>query len=132
MPSTVEELREYDAVVLIDPSPDTFDGPIAAAMKSFVADSKGGLLYIPGPKYAAQFLTFLGNKPILDLLPVIPGDLPGGRVSATERWPYQATPDGVDHPSTRLNPNPQLCRVYWSRLPGAFFSFPVLRRRPGR
>ncbi len=133
LPRTLEALREFDAVILLDPDPEGFDGALADALKRFVQDHQGGLLYVPGPKHAATFLTRAELEPLRALLPVIPaadfGD--AGRRGATESWALKATPDGALHPATRLASDPERCARVWSRLPGFYYSLPVQRVKHG-
>jgi hypothetical protein len=132
LPTTLEALREYDCVVLLDPNPVGFSVETAQALKDFVANEHGGLLYIPGPKYSGSFLHRAELKPLRDLLPIVPGDLMDfTNGAATRRAPLKATLDGGDHPATRIAADPELCRTLWSRLPGPFFSFPVRREKAG-
>ncbi len=132
LPRTFEELREFDAVVLVDPDPEGFEGGLAEALKRFVQDHQGGLLYVPGPKHAVSFLSRPDLDPLRALLPIVPaGALDAGGRGATERWPLRATPDGVLHPATRLAGDTDACARAWSRLPGPFFSFPVQRVKHG-
>lgn len=132
LPTTLEELQEFDCVVLLDPNPVAFSTETAEALKRFVAEYHGGLLYVPGPKYSGRFLGRPELKPIRDLLPVVPGDLIDFSDGAvTRRAPLKATLDGGDHPATRIATQPERCRALWSRLPGPFFSFPVKREKAG-
>ncbi|HBP19653.1 MAG TPA: hypothetical protein DEA08_17920 [Planctomycetes bacterium] len=132
LPTTLEALQEFDCVVLLDPNPVAFSTETAEALKRFVAEYHGGLLYVPGPKYSGRFLGRPELKPILDLLPVVPGDLIDFSDGAvTRRAPLKATLDGGDHPATRIAAQPERCRALWSRLPGPFFSYPVKREKAG-
>lgn len=129
LPTTMEELREFDAIVLLDPDPEGFDAASAEALKTFVAEHKGGLLYVAGPKHTSTLLARPDLKPLRDLLPVSLGEL--AERGATEAWPLRATADGADHPGTRLDPNPDRTRDLWSRLPSLFFAYPVQHEKAG-
>lgn len=131
LPLTVEELKDYDAILLLDPDPEDLDAQAAEALKTFVADHKGGLLYVAGPKHTQALLARPDLKPLRDLLPVAPGELMDARAAAAEAWPLRATVDGADHPATRLEPDPERCRFLWSRLPGLFFSYPIRHEKAG-
>jgi hypothetical protein len=130
LPTTIELLKDFDAIIMLDPNPEELEGAVAEALKTFVAEHKGGLLYVAGPKYTQLLLARPDLKPLRDLLPVTPGELMD-RATAVEAWPLRATTDGVDHPATRLEPDPERCRFLWSRLPGLFFSYPVQGEKPG-
>lgn len=132
LPTTLEELREYDCVLMIDPNPDGFSPETAEALKRYVAEHHGGLLYVPGPKYSGSFLHRAELKAVRDILPVVPGDLMDFKDgAATREAPLKATLDGGDHPASRIATQPERCRALWSRLPGPFFSYPVLREKAG-
>jgi hypothetical protein len=133
LPETGDELRElYDAIVLVDPDPDGISPQFAAAIKEFVANDHGGLLFVPGPNHSGRFFQRAEIKPLRDVLPIVPGDLIDFREgAATRRAPMIATLDGGDHPASRLATDPELCRALWGRLPGPFFSYPVLREKAG-
>lgn len=130
LPATIEELEEYDAVVLLDPDPAGFDAGVLDALVKFVAHHKGGLLVAPGPKFAPSLLEAADAKGLRDLLPVVAGEAPEGR-AGTEQWPLAATADGADHPAARLDPDPTRCSYLWSRLPGPFLGWPVLHEKAG-
>jgi hypothetical protein len=125
LPLTLDQLKEYDCVLLLDPDPEQLDAGFAAALKTYVAETKGGLLYVPGPKFTGALLARPDLQPLRDLLPVVLGDLVDLRAAGVEAWPLRATADGADHPASRLDPDPERCRYVWSRLPGLFFSYPV-------
>lgn len=129
-PHTLEALQAFDCVVLLDPAPEDLDGPFCDALEHFVADHRGGLLYVAGPTYTPAVLAAPGARPLRDLLPVLPGDLETP-VLATERFPCAVGADGVDHPVARLVPDGAACRALWARLPGFFFSYPVARAKAG-
>ena len=129
-PGTFQQLKEFDAVILVDPNPDGIDAKTAQALKTFVADHQGGLMLIPGPKYASALWRNGDMQPLRDLLPVI-GQVDPGPLPATERFPLKATADGWDHPASRLDPNPERCRQMWEQLPGFFFSYPLERAKSG-
>jgi hypothetical protein len=131
MPTTQDELQAFDLVMLLDPNPEGFDAVVAETYKSFVADYKGGLLFLPGPTYAAELFQRPDLKPLRDLLPVIPGEALEAKGSANERWPLKATVDGADHPASRLHPDRERSASLWSRLPGMFSSYPVEREKAG-
>jgi hypothetical protein len=66
LPTTIDLLQEFDCIILLDPDPDDVDAGMAQALKTFVAEHKGGLLYVPGPKFAAALLSRPDLKPIRD------------------------------------------------------------------
>ncbi|MBL4850388.1 MAG: hypothetical protein JKY65_33135, partial [Planctomycetes bacterium] len=133
LPETVDQLRKnYDAIILVDPDPDGFSPQFAAAIKEFVANDHGGLLFVPGPNHSGRFFQRAELKPLRDVLPIVAGDLMDFREgAATRRAPMIATLDGGDHPASRLATDPKRCRDIWGLLPGPFFSYPVLREKAG-
>ncbi|MEZ6188330.1 MAG: VWA domain-containing protein [Planctomycetota bacterium] len=130
LPRNFAQLEPFDAVILIDPNPRDFDAAAVQALKTFVAEHQGGLLLIPGPKYAGDLWRLAEMQPLRDLLPVI-GQADPGPLPATERFPLKATADGWDHPASRLDANPERCRQMWEQLPGFFYSYPLERAKSG-
>ena len=129
LPLTLEELRPFDVVILLDPNPEAWDDRSAQTLKQWAAETRGGLLFVPGPKYGPLFLQQPDLQAMRDLLPVVAGEQPGGE--AIEVWPLEATVEGADHPAARLSPDADRTRSMWSRLPGFFFSYPVARLKSG-
>src|SRR5262249_25735376 len=94
----------------------------------------GGLLYVAGEKYTAQFLRQDDLAAILDLIPVLL-DKNNSELDNhgpfTEQWPYKLTDEAEDSAITRLDQNLDKSKAIWPKLPGCFWRFPAIREKPG-
>jgi hypothetical protein len=57
LPRTIEEMGRYHVIMLMDPNPDEFDREWIENLKLFCKRKAGGVLYMAGPKFTADFLT---------------------------------------------------------------------------
>jgi len=136
LPSTPRELFEYDAIIMIDPNPNEFQPSWIEMLRQFLGEHGGGLLYMPGPKYATQFLGGALTRGIQDFLPVKFGDMGALDVksliaSHTREWPLSLVPAEMDHPMLRFDTtNPALNEAVWAAVPGIFWSFPCMGAKP--
>jgi hypothetical protein len=67
IPVSVDGFKPYDAVVLMDVSPDLITNSIQNALTDYVARDAGGLLFVAGPRHMPS--AFM-NRPLSDLMPV--------------------------------------------------------------
>jgi len=136
LPSTARELFEYDTIIMFDPDPREFQPSWIELLRSFLGEHGGGLLYMPGPKYATQFLGGILTRNIQDFLPVRFGDMGALDVksliaSHTREWPLGMVPAEMDHPMLRFDTtNPPLNDAVWAAMPGLYWSFPNLGAKP--
>lgn len=136
LPATARELFEYDAIIMLDPDPREFQPSWIELLRSFLGEQGGGLMYVPGPKYATQFLGGVLTRNIQDFLPVRFGDMGALDVksliaSHTREWPLALVPAEMDHPMIRFDTtNPALNEAVWAAMPGIFWSFPNQGAKP--
>ncbi|MCH2026236.1 MAG: VWA domain-containing protein [Verrucomicrobiales bacterium] len=135
MPSTREELFNYDVVIMLDPDPREFDAELITLYKQFVREHSGGLLYMPGPVFGGRFLTGSQTAEISEILPVRLGDVGSmevdGLLSSNDReWPLTIVAANTDQPIMRFYNDPQKTLIQWKKLPGTYWSFPALEPKP--
>lgn len=136
LPATPEELFQYDVVIFIDPSPADFNEAWVEALRKFLGDHAGGMMWVSGPKYSARFFTWERTAGIGDLMPVrIEGlsalDIESLIATHSRAWPLALTPDGTDHVLARLDADPQMNQRMWQAMPGIYWSFPTRAAKPG-
>ena len=136
LPSSPEELFEYDVTILQDIDPRGLPAGFLDLVERFVGKHRGGLAYIAGEKFTARVFGKARLATLTDLLPVEPDRIRADNEFARGRyylkeWPLVPTQEALFHPSTRLSSNPDRNREIWAELPGVYWSFPVARVKPG-
>ena len=95
-------LNEYDLIVAFDPDWSEVSAEQAGALKRWVQEQGGGLIYVAGPLNTFQLARVEPNSrlsPLLDVLPVVPEDIIVIRGKGTPRTPrrlYLKPLDGSD------------------------------------
>lgn len=136
LPASPEELFQYDVVMFFDPDPAEFNEAWIEALRQFLGDHAGGVMWVAGPKYTAKFLTIFRTRDMLDLLPVRIGQLTALDIETLvmthpKEWPLRVTPAGVDHVMMRLDKDPAVNRRMWEVMPGIYWSFPTRSAKAG-
>jgi len=136
LPASPEELFEYDVVLFLDPDPAEFNEAWIEALRKFLGDHAGGVMWVAGPKYTAKFLTIFRTRDMLDLLPIRMGQLSALDIETLvmthdKEWPLRISPAGVDHVMLRLDKDPAINRRMWEVMPGIYWSFPARQAKPG-
>jgi len=135
LPDSKEALREYDAILLLDPNPRDFDANWIKLLEDFVGRHAGGLLYKAGPLYTSYLLSDDRTAGLAALLPVELGDVEAMAVdalrgSAARATPLEPAPAGIDHPVMSFLSDRQAALSRWQRLPGLYWTFPAERPKP--
>jgi len=135
LPATVEELFEYDAILLLDPDPSELTQAWCELVDRLVSEHGGGLLYAAARPYAPDFMHAGEVEPILGLLPVAldpEADLVLNRVGhyQTRGAPVIVAPESATHPILRLGLDPAATRDAWQADPVVYWHYPVLRPKP--
>jgi len=135
LPASPEELFEYDAVIFMDPNPEAFNPAWIDALRRFLGEHAGGVMWVAGPKFFADFLRRDRTADVRSLLPVVIGDLNALvtellTTTHSKQWPLMLTPAGADHALLRLHDDPQVNRRMWQAMPGIFWSFPAREPKP--
>ena len=138
LPTTQEELNEYDCVVMYDPDPNQWPPQFGQFLTEFVAKAGGGMIYIAGERETRDNFDRQEDPQSswLSLLPVT--SEPGlyrtevtMRLSAREAWKLQITPEGAADPIFLFSANPQQNATILANLPGMYWHYPVTRAKPG-
>jgi len=139
LPRTLEELGEYNVVLLMDPDPTKdFDAAFMDALEQFLETKAGGLLYMAGPNYATEFLGRSTTGRINRFLPVQVGDAEQldfeTTIAATaelmEAGVLVAEPAGLDHPIMSFHADRQRNAAQWAEMPNIYWTFPVATAKP--
>ncbi len=137
LPRTLEELGQYNVVMMIDPDPDEFDLEWIETLKRFCKRNAGGLFYMAGPKFTNMFVTLNRLSGIRDVLPVRFGDaefIDTSQVlaSTTNSRPGKmlVVNHNIDHPVMAFVSDIEENRRLWGLMPAIYWSFPTLSPKP--
>lgn len=140
LPSTDEELNQYDALLLVDPDLRAMGPQWPAMIEKFVGREGGGLIYVAGELFSQQLFESVDPRaPGGDwtrVLPVVrdPGLYQSeaqARLSSRDTYSLELTPEGRGDPIFEFHADPLRNRAILTSLPGMYWSFPVTRARPG-
>ena len=127
-PAGRDELLRFDAIVISDADPGNLGVAWMGQVASFVTDSGGGLLLLPGPDHLP---TDYAGTPLEPLFPyearraVRPG--PGAETITT---PVAPTTIGLTLPALQLGPSPLESRTRWAALPSLRWLMNGIEPRP--
>ena len=141
LPNDAAELRQYDALLLVDPDMRALGPQWPEMITNFVGQEGGGLIFVAGELLLAAALRG-GRRPSR---PAATGrgscpssasracSAPRPRSGSARRTTYtlELTPEGRGDPIFEFNPDPIRNRAILTSLPGMYWSFPVTRARPG-
>ncbi|MBM4019830.1 MAG: VWA domain-containing protein, partial [Planctomycetes bacterium] len=136
LPEKPEDLFKYDVLMLLDPDPSEFNEAWIEAIRRFLGDHAGGLLWMAGPKHTVRFLTNYRTRDVRDFLPVRLGDFTEVDLRMlsepqTRPWRMRITPAGADHPLLVFDKDPRANSLLWEAVPGVYWSFPAMGPKPG-
>lgn len=135
LPTTADELYQYDVVLLLDPDPTGLPPEWAGRVASLVEEFGGGVLYAADRKHTTPFFRDARTRPIVDLLPVSPdpeAELLLNQLGQFQRtaWPLLIPQESAGSPLLRQADDPEESRQVWSGLDGVYWSYPVRREKP--
>ena len=137
LPRTIEELGQYNVILMMDPNPEEFDIEWIEALTSFCRNKAGGLLFMAGPQYTSEFVTLNRLRGIRDLLPVRMGDMQFIDssdalmfASAGNQTKMRLVRHNLDHPVLSYHSDPAENERRWSTMPGIYWSFPAKGPKP--
>ncbi len=137
LPSTIEELGEYNVVLLLDPNPVEFDDRWVELLRNFCQYKAGGVMFMAGPQFTSEFLTKPSLKDFRNIVPVRFGDLEEIEINealaeaSNDRAGKMLTvPFNMDHPVMSFRAEPEENLKIWSLMPGIYWSFPATRAKP--
>ena len=137
LPRTIEELGQYNVVLMMDPNPVEFDAQWIEALRVFCKNKAGGVLFMAGPQYTSEFVTLNRLNGIREILPVRMGDMQ-----------YIASTDALASANSNLSSNMLLVRHNldhpvlsfhtdvgenerrWAAMPPIYWSFPAKSAKP--
>lgn len=134
-PTRLEDLLQFDVVILLDTNPRLLGTIGLRNLASFVdrpssegQGAGGGLIVVAGPRFLPHDLA---NSPLERLLPV--ELLPQGQsgVLSGEGYRPRPTPAGLGFPGLQLADNPQDNEALWGRLPPLFWWARLGSPKPG-
>jgi hypothetical protein len=140
LPANDSELRQYDALLMIDPDLRALGAAWPAMITHFVGQEGGGLIFVAGELHSPQLFESAGpSEPGGDwkrILPVVrdPGLYRSEaevRLSSQSTYALELTAEGRGDPVFEFHPDPLRNRAILTSLPGMYWSFPVTRSRPG-
>ena len=137
LPTTSEELGQYNVILLMDPNPTEFDDRWVQLLTDFCEYKAGGVMFMAGPQFSSEFLTKPSLKKFREVVPVRFGDLEEIEVNealaaATDdrAGKMLLVPFNMDHPVMSFRGEPDENLKIWSLMPGIYWSFPAARAKP--
>ena len=138
LPQTLEELGQYNVIIMIDPDPAQFSEAWVENLKKFCRVKAGGLFYMAGPQHTNMFMTLNRLSGMREILPVRFGDeeyidtqqilastsqsRPGGMLTANHN---------LGHPiMSFVNEYEENLRLWGLMTSEIFWSFPTLSAKP--
>ncbi|MBK8269026.1 MAG: hypothetical protein IPK83_12255 [Planctomycetes bacterium] len=135
LPTTLEEINKYDAIIIMDCDPSELDPTWASIVSTYVSDYGGGLLYAAGNKFTGRFLKSENLKSLVDVLPIAAD--PEAELVINELGHYQTRPwpifvpeDATGDPILRQGHHPSQTAPIWSTLGNVYWHYPVRREKP--
>jgi hypothetical protein len=140
LPNDSAELRNYDAVLLVDPDLRALGAQWPEMLTHFVGQEGGGLIFVAGELYSQQLFEAaeaqLAGANWTRILPIVrdPGLFRTEaevRLSSQSTYTLELSAEGRGDPVFEFNADPIRNRAILTSLPGMYWSFPVTRSRPG-
>ena len=138
LPTTDEELNQFDCVLLYDPNPSRWPANFGDLLTQFVGQAGGGLVYVAGEMQTASLFENQ-DEPELAWLSLLPIVRETGlfrtqvqmRLSARHAWNLRITDEGQRDTVFAFDEDPVRNQQILMNLPGMFWHFPVTRAKPG-
>ena len=140
LPNDSAELRNYDALLLVDPDLRALGPQWPEMITHFVGQEGGGVIFVAGELYSQQLFEAADRKTAggnwTRILPIVrdPGLFRTEaevRLSSQSTYALELSPEGRGDPVFEFNADPIRNRSILTSLPGMYWSFPVTRSRPG-
>ena len=137
LPQTIEELGQYNVVMLFDPDPRDFSEEWINTLKTFAKRKAGGVLYMAGPKFTGTFVTLNRLGGIREILPVQFGDTNDIDLNQALTSMINVNPgkmlmveDNLNHQVMSFHSDKLDNRKRWEEMPNIYWSFPTLTAKP--
>jgi uncharacterized membrane protein len=129
-PSTAEALSAFDVVVLGDVNPSLLNPGAMNALRSFVKEQAGGLVFIAGPRYNPLAYR---DTPLEELLPIELDDAKRPNADQPLDRPLALAPSdlGVSSPALMLDDSPAENVRVWKQLPPIYWRIEAPRVKRG-
>lgn len=135
LPSTPQELFEYDCIVAFDPDWKALDATEVDLLERWVAEKAGGLIVLAGP---VQMDRWVQDPKLAKLRGLYPVEfnrrislMEEGRFGSTTPWPIEFTREGLEAEFLWLTDNGARSQQIWSSFPGVFGYYGVRGAKPG-
>lgn len=112
-PATKNEIFSYDVLILGDIKPEFFSNEQLAAIRDFVEDKGGSVIFLAGKHSLGQ--GGFGASILSDMLPIKIG--PDGARQVENHFSPALTQDGVRHPATNFGGDEAENMAIWRDLP---------------
>jgi len=138
LPTTQEELNDFDCVVLYDPDPMLWPEGFPQMLVDFVGKAGGGLIYVAGERFTKDYFERPDdvNSAWLGVMPVVAE--PGlyrtevtVKLSSKHAWKLAVTAEGLVDPVFRFAEKAEENERVLAGLPGMFWHYPVTRAKAG-
>ncbi len=129
LPADRETLFDFDVIVLGDVDLSNFSPSQITALRAFVVDEGGGMMFVAGPYFnPVRYI----DTPLEDLLPVQIDDArdPTAFGEAISAYRPRLTEAGRTDPILRLGDDPDQNETIWNGLPNLFWFLEVPRISP--
>jgi hypothetical protein len=137
LPQTLEELSNFNVIILMDPDPKDFSKEWIDTLQKYCKTNFGGVMYVAGPQFSGEFVSMNRLKGIRNLLPVRFGDsqsieetevLAMARdYSAIQMLPVKYN---MDHPVMSFKSSPAESAEIWNLMPDIYWNFPTISPKP--
>jgi hypothetical protein len=140
LPANDAELRQYDALLMVDPDLRTLGAQWPEMITHFVGQEGGGLIFVAGELYSQQLFEAADSKASGgDWTRILPVVRDAGlyqseaqvRLSSQSTYSLELTPEGRGDTVFEFHSDPIKNRAILNSLPGMYWSFPITRARPG-
>lgn len=137
LPRTIEELGQYNVILMVDPDPQEFDAAWIEALRVFCKNKAGGLMFMAGPQFTGEFVTLNRLQGIREILPVRIGD--AQYIDSSDALAFAApntladmllVRHNLDHPVLSFHSEATENEKRWASMPGIYWSFPALAAKP--
>jgi hypothetical protein len=135
LPSTPQELFEYDCIVAFDPNWKSLDAGEVDLLERWVAEKAGGLIVLAGPVEMDRWVQDPKLAKIRALYPVEFNRrlslMEEGRFGSTVPWPIDFGREGLEAEFLWLGENAPMSQQVWSGFPGVYGYYGVRGAKPG-
>lgn len=139
LPRTIEQLGQYNVIMMFDPNPNEFDEQFVESIQTFCKRKAGGVMYMAGPKFTNMFMTLNRLKKFRNMMPVKFGDdnffaaaEADLLTSNVQQRPGRmlVVKHNLDHPIMSFSKDLAINESLWAKMPSIFWSYPTMSAKP--